>query len=64
MIHADKPENLLKTEAAEFLRISKRTLDYLIAAKEIPFVRVSKKGIRFRRSSLEKWMNQREQGNQ
>jgi excisionase family DNA binding protein len=53
---------LTKEEAASFLKVSERTLDYLIqSGSDIPFSRLSERGpIRFRESRLLGWMGERE----
>jgi len=53
-------EILLKKEAAEFLRISNRTLDYLVVTGQIPFSRIGKRGVRFSKNRLLEWIKERE----
>jgi len=45
-----------KTEAAEFLGFSVRTLTYLMAAKEVPFKRMYRRTYRFDRDLLRDWL--------
>ena len=56
------PGILKKDEVAAYLRCSKRSVDYLVASREIPFVKTGKRSIRFSRGSLEKWIARREEG--
>ena len=51
---------LTKEEAAEKLKVSTRTLDYLIGSNQIPFSRVGKRAVRFLESRLESWLLERE----
>jgi excisionase family DNA binding protein len=51
---------LTRKEAADFLRIKIRTLDYLVATRQIPFSRIGKKILRFRQSRLLQLMDERE----
>ena len=53
-------EILLKKEAAEFLKISNRTLDYLVVTGQIPFSRIGKRGVRFSKNRLLEWIKERE----
>ena len=40
-------EILTRNEVADFLKIPKRTIDYLVSTQQIPFFRVGKRGLRF-----------------
>jgi len=51
---------LTRTEAADFLRLPLRTLDYLVTTKQIPFSRIGKRNVRFSRKRLEEWFRERE----
>lgn len=53
-------EILTGEEASVFLKLPKRTVDYLIATGQIPFSRVGKRSVRFTRSRLLEWMKERE----
>ena len=50
-----KPEVLTADEVAEILRLSRRKINQLVAADEIPFVRIGKRRIRFSREAIMKW---------
>ena len=52
------PEILTRDEVAELLRISNRTVDYLVAARAIPFKRIGKRLVRFERQAVMKWFRQ------
>jgi excisionase family DNA binding protein len=43
-------------EAAEFLAISKGTLYHWVSEKRVPVIKPSRRCIRFRRSDLERWL--------
>ena len=53
-------EILTRTEAAGMLKMPRRTLDYLVATGQIPFSRIGKRSVRFTRSRLLKWLQERE----
>lgn len=53
-------EILTTRQAAEFLQFSEKTIRYFVATGQIPFSRVGKRYVRFRRSRLEKWLQERE----
>lgn len=53
-------EILTGKEAAAFLRLPKRTLDYLVATNQIPYSRVGKRSVRFTRVRLIEWLRERE----
>lgn len=55
-----KDEVLTRQEAAEMLKLPNRTLDYLVSKGQILFSRVGKRGVRFTRSRLLKWLKERE----
>jgi len=59
----NSPEVLTIDEAAKFLSISSRTLERYIRESSIPFARLPKRGarvsVRFLRSQLIKWLQQR-----
>ncbi len=53
-------EILIRQEAAEFLKIPMRTLDYLVQTDQIPFSRVGKRSVRFDKQRLIEWFHGRE----
>ena len=53
-------EILTRNEVADFLKIPKRTIDYLVSTQQIPFFRVGKRGVRFSRERLMEWSRERE----
>jgi len=53
-------EVLTKQEAAEFLKIPVRTIDYLVSTDQIPFSRLGKRAVRFYRARLIEWIRERE----
>ena len=53
-------EVLNRKEAAEFLRIPIRALDYLIASKQVPYSRIGQRRLAFKRDRLLSWMDERE----
>jgi len=57
-----KLEIMTADEVAAFLRVSRRTINHLVAAEAIPFVRIGKRVIRFKRHAVTKWL--REQSTQ
>lgn len=46
-----------KPEAAAYLSIEVSHLEYLVAKRRIPFVRVGSRYIRFRREDLDGWVD-------
>jgi excisionase family DNA binding protein len=57
-----RSEILTPHEVAELLRVSRRTINHLVAAEAIPFMRIGKRAVRFRREAVMKWL--REQNTQ
>jgi excisionase family DNA binding protein len=55
-------EIFTRLEAAKFYRVSKRHIDYLIAAREIPHCKIGKRTVRFTRQQLEDYLKQTERG--
>jgi excisionase family DNA binding protein len=53
-----KGEILTPDEVAKLLRVSRRTINHLVAAKAIPFVRIGKRTIRFKRDAVMKWFRE------
>lgn len=56
------PEFLNKAQVAQLLGVSKRTVDSLLAANQLPAVRFSKRLIRFPRQAIIDAMNARAVG--
>ena len=48
-------ELMTKAEVMAFLRISKRTLDKLMKAREIPFFKLKRK-VLFKRDDIDRWL--------
>ena len=46
--------------AAEFLKSNLRTIDYLVSSKQIPYSRLGKRMVRFRKDRLLDWLESRE----
>lgn len=55
-----EPDVFTVVEAARFLRMSAKTLYKLIDEDRVPYVRITERRIRFRRSSLIAWLASRE----
>ena len=51
---------LNKSEAADFLKISERSIDYLVQTNQIPYARLGKRNVRFSRERLLQWISERE----
>ncbi|MBL7210886.1 MAG: helix-turn-helix domain-containing protein [Desulfobacteraceae bacterium] len=51
---------LTRKQAADLLQLPVRTLDYLAGTNQIPFLRISKRNVRFAGAKLDKWFEQRE----
>jgi excisionase family DNA binding protein len=57
--HSDvKPAILTPDEVAEILRVSRRRINQLVAADELPFVRIGKRRIRFNREAVMRWFRE------
>lgn len=56
----NQDEILTRAEAADLLKLPKRTLDYLVGTGQIPFSRIGKRSVRFTRSRLLEWLKERE----
>lgn len=56
----NEDEILTRSETAGMLKIPGRTLDYLVATKQIPYSRIGKRSVRFSRSRLLAWLRERE----
>jgi excisionase family DNA binding protein len=57
-----KLEIMTPDEVAELLRVSRRTINNLVATEAIPFVRIGRRVVRFKRHAITKWL--REQNTQ
>ncbi len=53
-------EVLTMNEAANLLKVPKRTLQYLVSSQQVPFFRVGRRGVRFSVKRLEEWSRERE----
>ena len=53
-------EILKRAGASELLQIPVRTIDYLVSTGQIPFSRLGKRSVRFSRTRLLEWFNERE----
>ena len=53
-----KREILTPDEVAELLRVSRGKINQLVAANAIPFVRIGKRRIRFKREAVMKWFRE------
>lgn len=56
----NQDEILTRAEAADLLKLPKRTLDYLVGTGQIPFSRIGKRSVRFTRLRLLEWLKERE----
>jgi excisionase family DNA binding protein len=62
ILHDGKLEIMTPDEVAAFLRVSRRTINNLVAIEAIPFVRIGRRVVRFKRHAVTKWL--REQNTQ
>ena len=53
-----KPEVLTADEVAKILRVSRRKINQMVAADEIPFVGIGKRRIRFKSEAVMKWFGE------
>jgi excisionase family DNA binding protein len=60
MMIDDFPEIMTRDQAAALLQVPKRTVDYWVGINEIPYSRLGKRCVRFRKSRLLSWMEERE----
>jgi len=51
-------EVLTKNEAAEFLKINPKTIEYLVVSNQIPYSRIGKRSVRFSWTRLMEWLTQ------
>jgi excisionase family DNA binding protein len=56
----NQDEILTRGEAADLLKLPRRTLDYLVGTGQIPYARIGKRSVRFSRSRLLEWLAERE----
>jgi excisionase family DNA binding protein len=49
---------LTKSQVADFLQVSKRSIDYWVVTGLIPYSRIGKRGVRFKKSRLLKWLDE------
>jgi len=53
-------DKMTRKDVAEEYKLPTRTVDYLVATKQIPFSRIGKRNVRFSRKRLEEWFRERE----
>ena len=53
-------EILTKPQAADFLQVSERSIDYWVVSGQIPYSRIGRRGVRFKKSRLLKWLDEQE----
>ena len=53
-------DKMTRKDVSEEYKLPLRTVDYLVASKQIPFSRIGKRNVRFSRARLEKWFESRE----
>jgi excisionase family DNA binding protein len=56
----NQDEILTRGEAADLLKLPRRTLDYLVGTGQIPYAQIGKRSVRFTRSRLLEWLAERE----
>ena len=54
----DELRLLTRQQVSELFQLPLSSLDYLVSTKQIPFYRVSKRNIRFRKSDLLVWLGE------
>lgn len=52
-------EKLTRQETAKTYKVSIRTLDYLVATNQIPYIRFGKRNVRFDTDMLAEWERER-----
>jgi excisionase family DNA binding protein len=57
-------EVLSPDDVAQMLRVSRRKINQLVAAGEVPFVRVGRRRIRFRRQAVREWFRKQNFNNE
>jgi excisionase family DNA binding protein len=57
---SEYPDVLTKSDVAELLQVSKRSLDYWVAAREIPHKRIGPRSVRFRKDTILEWLEEGE----
>lgn len=50
---------LTKPDVAEWLQTEKKTVSYLVHTKQIPYIRLGKRQVRFSKKALEEWLESR-----
>ena len=53
-------EILTRSEVAAMLKLTVRTVDYLVSTNQIPFSRLGKRSVRFDRGRITGWFRDRE----
>ena len=53
-------EHLKRKDVAEMFKMPIRTVDYLVTTGQIPFSRLGKRSVRFRKDRLKEWFAERE----
>ena len=56
----ETPEVLTRPEAADFLKIPVRTIDYLVLTGQIPFSRLGRRRVVFQKQRLRDYLRARE----
>ncbi len=56
----DEQEIMNRDETGKFLSTNRKTVDYLVSTNQIPYSRIGKRLIRFKRSRLLAWLDERE----
>ena len=50
---------LTPDEVGKLLRVSRRTINHLVASEDLPFVRIGKRVVRFRREAVMKCLQEK-----
>ena len=54
-------DEVFKTkDVSNFLKVPVKTIQYLVNTGQIPFSRISKRGVRFSKNRIMEWFNSRE----
>ncbi|NIO22077.1 MAG: helix-turn-helix domain-containing protein, partial [Candidatus Aenigmarchaeota archaeon] len=51
---------LTRSEVEQLLKVSRKTLSYYLATKQIPFLRISPRKVRFNEKAIEDWLKVKE----
>ena len=54
------PKFLTRKDVSEMLQMPVRTIDYFVSTGQIPFSRLGKRSVRFRKDRLMAWFDERE----